>query len=761
MFNKNDFEKLAFPPKTDLSVWINSAEDGVNYLTQMAKSRDIVLHASVGDAYVHSVLTPANNFINADMEKLCDEYINPSATWGIGDSFDSEEDIVLYKPFDDEQSALFGSENLVIIRQFEGVEKESKIEISQRLIHALDLYWVDEHRAYCRLDERGDIQKVICFIDIQDAARGKTETIITADSSQISKYMIVTESLLVAKFEFLRTSKDNFHGWIVQSTLEKPSKDLVYNAASQGSGSYVNGIMLVHPNISKKDLVGQEEKHWVAFKAYDWKHGVEKEISCAPDALASYFDAGSPLPYEVTPAFFRPEVLQKYRSDTDKYTITERSIRSRAGWYLKTYDVNAEGQVHTYLCYLGELPYEEQIYWRSFNEWPKGPIAERAYQTDILGHFYTGDTPVSDSTGITGGDASATVGVIDTTVPTKDDLPSVVVDRQPHQPVDVLIIAALKMEYDAAREAARITDWTSDTVMPSFSFERGTYHSEGGKKLQIAIAHPKDMGPWGSFPIITALTHDLKPKCLAMCGVCAGKPSEVALGDVIISKFTYAYEEGKHTADGFVGDHVQFPILHRWIKAAQELSPEGLPAHTATVSDEHRKVWLLQQCLEFPKDDPCDHPNWKRFFSEKNWKATLEDLEREELISRKPGKIVVAKKGKDYVREYLFVEKDPLRALPFKIKVGPIASGSAVLKDGLIWKELTELGVRSIVGAEMEAAVIGGVAHKFEIHEWVVVKAVMDYAGILKNDRYKPFAAMASAQVLFRFLENQLQPVGD
>jgi hypothetical protein len=33
-----------------------------------------------------------------------------------------------------------------------------------------------------------------------------------------------------------------------------------------------------------------------------------------------------------------------------------------------TFDINDEGQVHTYLRYLRDLPYKGQLYWKAFNE---------------------------------------------------------------------------------------------------------------------------------------------------------------------------------------------------------------------------------------------------------------------------------------------------------------------------------------------------------------------------------------------------------
>lgn len=51
--------------------------------------------------------------------------------------------------------------------------------------------------------------------------------------------------------------------------------------------------------------------------------------------------------------------------------------------------------MHSYVGYLARLPYEEQLYWQSFNEWPKGAISERAHKTDILGEWDTAYDPLN------------------------------------------------------------------------------------------------------------------------------------------------------------------------------------------------------------------------------------------------------------------------------------------------------------------------------------------------------------------------------
>jgi hypothetical protein len=159
--------------------------------------------------------------------------------------------------------------------------------------------------------------------------------------------------------------------------------------------------MVIRPGVTVADLVREwkaeedpSKKKYATFKIYDRKNGVNVETSCAPQFLSNYFQK-SDLPWEISPAFFRSEVLHRFKADPEKYTLEDRRITCRNAWHLKTYDINESGQVHTYIGYLADLPYEEQVYWQSFNEWPRGPISRRAYQTDIVGEWHLEYDPLN------------------------------------------------------------------------------------------------------------------------------------------------------------------------------------------------------------------------------------------------------------------------------------------------------------------------------------------------------------------------------
>ena len=218
--------------------------------------------------------------------------------------------------------------------------------------------------------------------------------------------MALSDTSLLIKFDFTRYISGAFSGWNGQSEQVYSANDLYYRyRAIPNYGSYAFGHLVLHTDLTENDLIEEwksEEdasmKQYASFKIFDPKNSRLVETSCGPDHIVNYFTE-SVLPWEISPAFFRPEVLHKYKLDPEKYTIKDRNISCRGTWYLTTYDINDAGQVHTYIGYLADLPYEEQLYWRSFNEWPKGKISKRAYQTDILGEFSTEDDPLAELRG--------------------------------------------------------------------------------------------------------------------------------------------------------------------------------------------------------------------------------------------------------------------------------------------------------------------------------------------------------------------------
>ena len=184
---------------------------------------------------------------------------------------------------------------------------------------------------------------------------------------------------IVFFFDFTRYNP-GFPGWSNLSRSECTDEDLFYECAiDNGVGSFCRGRFIARPQISKREVVRRRKevlkpkRQYATFKAIDLRTGDRIEASSDPAKMASYFDKSSTLPLEMSPVFFKPEVLYRYKANPAKYVLTDHNSSCRGAWHLETYDINSLGQVHTYLRYLGYLPHQEQLYWASMNSGRRRP----------------------------------------------------------------------------------------------------------------------------------------------------------------------------------------------------------------------------------------------------------------------------------------------------------------------------------------------------------------------------------------------------
>jgi hypothetical protein len=397
-FDEQAFREIARAPDAGKGEWLLRAEDSIAFLKSNAHRDEIVIYATADAVLIDGVLARTEQVTPADQADLLNAHIMPDDTWCVQRAWGGGEGhrIYLEPPLSNPGcKSLVGGDRLVFRRLFTGVaEGPAPVELSQKLVHSLDLHWVEERSAYCRLDKRGDIEDVIRVIWPKGPEAQEREVVVTILIKDFATYMAVAGMSLVIKFDFTRVEPRAFGGWDHEHQLLKTSAvDLFYNLGFSSNASYVNGYMILRPAVTVDDLIQEwkdeedpKHKQYATFKIQDWKNERLLEISCAPEFLSNYFQQ-SDKPFEISPAFFRSEVLTRFKNDPEKYDLQDRSISCRNAWHLKTYDINEAGQIHTYIGYLARLPYEEQCYWQSFNEWPKGPISARAYENDFLGNW--------------------------------------------------------------------------------------------------------------------------------------------------------------------------------------------------------------------------------------------------------------------------------------------------------------------------------------------------------------------------------------
>ena len=403
------------PPEDGVAfgTWIEAGRH-LEHLKANADEDELIVYGSGEYTFIHSIAVPNAVLAKANTNDLLRWSCNPftsvaSYVWGGG----RDEVWVERGEHHTGVDCLNYGTQLVFGRTFEGWTGPERdyFEVHQEYAHLAGIHWRKEHQSYCRFNGHGDIEHVVS-VAARSGARSDV-ALVSFLRGPLDEYLAASGYSLVRMFDFTLLRRGNFTSWgdDCEHVIHE-SADLFYRQRIlKGGAAYTRGVQIIRPrrpaNRVMDDMKGvfstTDKGPFVEFLAHDWRNGVVAKVSTDPKATTNYFEAsGNRLPFELSPAFFRPEVLLKYKADRDKYTVKDREISCRAAWHLRGFDVNEAGQVHAYICDLRLLPYAEQLHWLSYNEEQKAPISSHSLQSDFKGEFSTEPDPVGDALRIVG-----------------------------------------------------------------------------------------------------------------------------------------------------------------------------------------------------------------------------------------------------------------------------------------------------------------------------------------------------------------------
>ena len=397
---------LEEPPDTkhSRSSWLR-AQGHLDVLRQNASDDEVILYASTRTTFIHAVITKESDVITPNYDDLLKWNSSPYRVRA-GYSWTPETGIIQmsFSETNPTPSTMKHPQNLVFGRKLEDLNEPYQFQLLQEFEHATNILWREEHRAYCRIDENGDFEPVV---SITNTDAPQKITLITCKREPLEQYLATTSNTLIRFFEFMMVQRESFRSWNGGVTDKKiESNHFFYRQCIHPEGhAWTRGTQILPVTTRTEDLFQsiteipsqRTGRQYASFIIHDWKNQKVHEVSTDPEHTANYFNTeNNSLPHEISPAFFRAEVLSKYKADRDKYTIDEelRFISCRGAWRLKSYSVNDAGQVHAYICDLRDLPYQEQLHWKSDNEEPKGNISKRAYENDFEGTWGSEATPL-------------------------------------------------------------------------------------------------------------------------------------------------------------------------------------------------------------------------------------------------------------------------------------------------------------------------------------------------------------------------------
>ena len=270
---------------------------------------------------------------------------------------------------------------------------------------------------------------------------------------------------------------------------------------------------------------------------------------------------------------------------------------------------------------------------------------------------------------------------------------------------DVVIVTALRLEYDAvlAVSAGAVhAAWEHAKSPSGLPVAFRSFAVALGRPLRVALAMASDMGAPAAVFALLPLIETLQPRCIAMCGVCAGRPTKTELGDVVAASRLFYHDTGKQLAERSQRDLETYQLRSEWkaslagmdVIARFRNADWFATRPVTTLWRERRALVALHHGDPRPWHD----------LDQKTWAATVRALQEQHLLAGRE----LTEEGRRVADDLLFEYQGRLPDLspwdefqPFRLHVGPMASGSQVIEDPAVWDSISQ-SVRTVLALEME-----------------------------------------------------------
>ena len=345
------------------------ADNRLALLIDNASEDEIIVHAFNNYFFVETVLVAEEHLRPpVDQEDLLGWQTTPARDTRAGYTFGEDGDVKIaqHGPVL-ECAALRDARALVFRRTFRVMRDDDRVdfEILQEYAHSTDIHLRDERHAYCRLDLNGGVEDVVSF-----TSDFPNMELVSFKRDPLDEYLAASGSLLVRLFEVPVPHADVPLDSDGDYAIDAADPDFFHRPLVGHALAVRRGCQIIRP---------RESKH--IFSTIRHREAIPDSV----EGFVTAFDDRVRVEH-FRFACFDPEVLNRYSSDIDKYTVQDGTISCRHLWSLH-YDVNDSGQIHVYLKDLRLLPCEELKYWRTYNVGCETGLSEVRFARDIQGDW--------------------------------------------------------------------------------------------------------------------------------------------------------------------------------------------------------------------------------------------------------------------------------------------------------------------------------------------------------------------------------------
>ena len=270
-----------------------------------------------------------------------------------------------------------------------------QIHVNQEFVFLFDLYR-GEDGCYYAVDECGRKEKVV-VID-KDSVRFKT--------SYLMRYIAARQLLYVQFVDSRRSSRSGYPMRPKRICSESHRSDsycyqIWYQSTEEHDYlfSMLYARSIVRPGDVEKCKIWPydegDDEPFPEFIVAELPDGRYERFSCDPCKLGNYFGANPDAPQYMTPVYFKPDVLDRYRNDPH-FEVSERRLSCGTQWSVEIDNV-IPSRVMVYLGDLGrDMPQSERMHFLAHEISPtEQQISETAVAQDFFCMFDAPMGPVS------------------------------------------------------------------------------------------------------------------------------------------------------------------------------------------------------------------------------------------------------------------------------------------------------------------------------------------------------------------------------
>ena len=285
--------------------------------------------------------------------------------------------------------------HFIIMEQYFHSLNEAQLHLNQEFALIFELYRASDGNYYS-IDECGGRELVVEFSDHQ--VRAKTKYLL--------RYMCAKQ-LLFVQFIDSRVSTPGsypFHTDLFDSDSEVGA-NYRFDRWYQGNESekYLLSMIYARSFVEPGPVedcglwpYDEEDEKYPEFIISELPDGSYERFTCDESKLANYFGANPDAPHYLTPVYFKPSVLDKYRRDKH-YNVSERRLSCGSQWGIEIDNV-IPSRVMVFLGDLGrDLPESERSYFLAFEMSPADQcISEEVIANDFFNCWVDTSGPIGN-----------------------------------------------------------------------------------------------------------------------------------------------------------------------------------------------------------------------------------------------------------------------------------------------------------------------------------------------------------------------------